>query len=262
MTRTLLALSVAVLAALPAAASARPDGSKPITPGVYSALTTVPQTTLDAVGVSKLSDPAQFTRMRLDGPALTRAGKPLVLSANLSWCPHCAANSWALGLALERFGSFTKLRTVDTGRFYSREAGGPKSMDNTKGLSFWHARYTSDYVAFTPVVLQDRRGRKVQTLTKAQTAALKFAGGGLPAVSFGGAIGTVGSGYGPEFLGGASSTPLEIAQAMHRPDDPIGRRVDSLANFFTAAICELTAGRPADVCTAGGTVAGQSELPK
>jgi hypothetical protein len=56
--------ALVVLAALPAGAVARSDGSKPITPAVLHALTSVPTGTLDAVGASKVSDPEQFGRQR------------------------------------------------------------------------------------------------------------------------------------------------------------------------------------------------------
>lgn len=256
-----LALLLAALAA-PASALARSDGSRPASKAVRAAVAGVPAATLDAIGVEKLSDPAQFGRQRLSGPALTRNGKPLVLTANLSWCAHCAANSWALAVALERFGSFARLRVVDTGTYYSRVKGGPVSMDHTKGLSFRGSGYRSSYVAFAQVVLQDREGRTVQKLTKSQTAALGFADGGLPAISFGGAVGTVGSGYGPEFLGGGANTALQVAGALNDTSGPIGPRVGSLANFFSAAICELTGGRPARVCGSPGVVAGRGKLPR
>jgi hypothetical protein len=48
----------------------------------------------------------------------------------------------------------------------------------------------------------------------------------------------------------AGKTWGQIASAMHDPSSPIARDVDGAANYFTAAICQVTGNRPASVCSA------------
>ena len=257
-TATLLAAAVSLFAA--ATAQARTDGSRPISIGVYSAITSVPAATLDAVGADNVAGPAQFGVARFSGKRLMKNGKPQFIAASLAWCPHCAANSWAITVALLRFGTFAKLRTIDTGTFFAKQGGKPP-FSHTKGLSFLNSGYESEYLTFTPIIAEDLKGETFQTPTKAQARALKFSKNGFPATNIGGLYGTVGSGYGPEYLRGAKLTHQQIANAIHKPSTAIAKRIGGLANFFSAAICELTGGQPADVCTSPGVQAGKAKLP-
>ena len=70
---------------------------------------TVPASTLAAVGIGTSSTQALKT---VTGPALTSGGKPEMLYIGAEWCPYCAAERWAMAVALERFGSFSPLRGV------------------------------------------------------------------------------------------------------------------------------------------------------
>ena len=45
------------------------------------------------------------------------------------------------------------------------------------------------------------------------------------------------------------------------PSSPIAKQVLGAANMMTAAICELTGGQPANVCTAPGVAAAAATLP-
>ena len=48
----------------------------------------------------------------------------------------------------------------------------------------------------------------------------------------------------------AGKTWSQIASAMQDPSSPIARDVVGAANYFTAAICQVTGNRPASVCSA------------
>jgi hypothetical protein len=48
---------------------------------------------------------------------------------------------------------------------------------------------------------------------------------------------------------------------LKNPNDPIARRVDSLANYFSAMICAMTNQQPGAVCTSAGVTAAQAQLP-
>jgi len=50
--------------------------------------------------------------MAVSGTPLTSSGKPEALYIGAEFCPYCALQQWRLGVALSRFGAFSKLRTV------------------------------------------------------------------------------------------------------------------------------------------------------
>jgi hypothetical protein len=195
------------------------------------------------------------------GSQLVRDGKPELLTMNLAWCPHCAANNWAVAVALSRFGKLTGLRVIDTGTYYCKlthESCNLKPSPcypHTHGLSFFGTSYHGALLSLGAIVIQDVRGRNLERPTKAENAALnpfdQF--GQTPAVDIGGAYGFVNSGYDPGAL--AHKTWSQIATSLADPHNPIARRIDGLANLFTAAICRVTNGRPSGVCSAKGVLA-------
>ena len=74
-------------------------------------VTSVPASTLDAVGDGSGAVTGQaHDDQRPD--ALTANGKPEMLYMGAEYCPYCAAERWAMIVALSRFGTFTGLATV------------------------------------------------------------------------------------------------------------------------------------------------------
>lgn len=244
-----------------AEAAHRTDGSTPAPAQIARLVTNVPVRTLNQVGAGDIYSPAFFNVLKLHGGLLTSHGKPELLTMNLAWCPHCAANSWALAVALSRFGSLTGLRLIDTGTYFCTlvsdacALGTNPCFPHTRGLSFFSAGYHSSYLSLAAVVLQDVHGRKLESPTRQENAALASFNpqGGAPAVDVGGAYGFLNAGYSPGTL--ARKTWSQIASGLASPHNPIARRVDGLANLFTAAICNATKGRPAGVCQSSGVVA-------
>jgi hypothetical protein len=264
--------AVAVLVALvvlpvsAAQASARDDGSIPAPPDIVQRVTSVPARTLNAVGAGRLSGRTVFTVSRLH-TALTRAGKPELVSMNLAWCPHCAADSWALAVALSRFGTLSGLRVINTGTYYCTLVHNPCNLTpgqcypNTHGLSFIDSRYKSRYLTFAPIVLQDVHGHNLERIPRRDVSALNAFDpqGHTPAVDVGGAFGFVNSGFSPGALAGLSWT--QIANRLANPHAAVAQHVDGVANVLTAAICGVTKDRPRAVCTSHGVIAaGQARL--
>lgn len=261
---TLVALVVLPLSA--AQASDHDDGSIPAPPNVVQRVTTVPVRTLNAVGAGRLSGRSVFTISTLHR-ALTRGGKPELLSMNLAWCPHCAANSWALAVALSRFGTLSGLRVINSGTYYCTVVHDPCNLTptpcypNTRGLSFIDSRYKSRYLTFAPIVLQDVHGHNLERIPRRDIPALQAFDpqGQTPAVDVGGAFGFVNSGFSPGALAGLSWT--QIANRLADPHAAVAQHVDGVANVLTAAICRVTKGRPRAVCTSHGVIAaGQARL--
>ena len=91
---------------------------------VVSGVTSVPASTLDKVGTGSGAVTAKPTT--ISGSALTANGKPEVLYMGAEYCPYCAAERWAMIVALSRFGTFSGLATV-----HSAAANGPAKPSPT-----------------------------------------------------------------------------------------------------------------------------------
>jgi hypothetical protein len=254
---------------VPAAqAATRSDGSVPAPAQIAQLVTSVPASTLNEVGAGDSRNPITspvFGISKGDGH-FTSDGKPEIATVELAWCPHCAANSWALAVALSRFGTFTGLREINTGTYYCKVDQDPcvlnpaQCFPYTHGLSFFGAHYQSRYISFAAIVEQDVNGHNLENPTRREERSLSTLHEGkvVPALDVGGAWGFQGSGYDPVAL--AHETWSQIATSLAKPHNPIARVVDGLANLWTAAICEVTKGRPGSVCKSRGVRAAAAAV--
>jgi hypothetical protein len=252
-----------------AQAIARSDGSVPAPAQVTQLVTSVPVSTLNRVGAGASFNPITSPLFGISERRghLTSDGKPEIVTMNLAWCPHCAANSWALAVALSRFGTLTGLREINSGTHYCQVAEDPCNLNPvscfpyTHGLSFIDARYSSRYISFAAIVLQDVKGRNLERLTRSEKQSIDTFDPhamAAPALDIAGAIGFLGPGYNPGTL--AHKTWSQIAGSLANPHNRIARRVDGLANLFTAAICRVTKGRPGNVCKSPGVRAADDAV--
>ncbi len=261
-----IVLGCAALLVLPGGeALAATDGSTPASPSIVRAVTHVSVRTLNAVGAGPIKanqgtqSSGALTITKLSGKS--RSGRlPILLAGELAWCPHCAANSWALAVALSRFGTLRGLRQIDTGTYFSTHTGASPRYDDIEGLSFYRARYSSKLLGLVDVTLQDLAGKPLQTLTAPQSADLgRFDTAGVfPAIDAGGRWGFVNSGFNPLDLHGQSAATI-TAHLAHG-SSVVGHDIDGLANVFTAAICSATGGKPHAVCASSGVKAGAKVL--
>jgi hypothetical protein len=189
-------------------------------------------------------------------------GKPEMVYLGAEYCPYCAAERWAMIAALSRFGTFTGLTTIVSAT--QNGAGNSEPYPATATWTFIHAKYTSSYVAFTPVELftnipdpSNGGYTTLQAATPAQQALAKkydaapyvpaADAGAIPFVDYGGRYLTVGASYDPGVLQGLTWT--QLATDLHDPSTPVAKGVLGTANFMTAALCELTGNQPATACT-------------
>jgi hypothetical protein len=270
--RIAVVLVASLFVMVPAAQAAqRSDGSVPAPAQVTQLVTNVPVSTLNRVGIGDSRNPITSPGFGISKGAahFTSDGKPEILTMELAWCPHCAANSWALAVALSRFGTFTGLGEINTGTHYCKVAEDPCNLNPvscfpfTDGLSFLGARYESPYISFAAVVLQDVNGRNLEKPTRHEQSSLKrlHLQGTAPALDVGGAWGFEGSGYDPGAL--AHQSWSQIALSLAEPHNRLARQIDGLANLFTGAICSATKGRPGSVCSSPGVrAAADAVFPK
>jgi Domain of unknown function (DUF929) len=262
-------VAASLVVMVPAAQAAdRSDGSVPAPAQISQLVTSVPASTLNQVGAGDSRNPItspDFGISKRDGH-FTSGGKPEVVSVDLAWCPHCAANSWALAVALSRFGTLTGLGEINTGTHFCKVAEDPCNLNPlfcfpyTHGLSFLGAVYRSPYISFASIALQDVNGRNLQKPTRREERSLTTVHlrGVSPALDVAGAWGFNGSGYDPGTL--AHKTWSQIAGSLANPHSRIARQVDGLANLFTAAICTATKGRPGNVCKSRGVQAAAAAV--
>ena len=178
----------------------------------------------------------------VSGSALLGAtGKPEVLYIGAEFCPYCAAERWAVIVALSRFGTWSGLKTTSS-----------SSSDvyaNTPTFTFHGATYTSSYIDFRGVETSDRNQKPLETPTQAEQDLMsKYdSGGSIPFVDFGNRYAFTGATYSPDLLGGLSWQ--QVADAIKDGGSTQARAIVGSANLMTAAICRMTPSAAPAVCS-------------
>ncbi len=219
--------------------------------------TNVPASVLDAVGRGTAANPP----VGISGaPALTSAGKPELVYIGYDWCPYCAAQRWALVVALSRFGTFNGLGLT--------QSASDDVYPSTNTFTFATMKYSSPYLAFSAVEMQDANRKPLQAPTAEQQHLLAVydeppyvpaaAAGGIPFLDFGGKYVLNGSSFDPQSLSGKSWT--QIAAVLSDPSSSIAKGVNGSANVLTAALCTLTGQQPSGVCSSKAVTEAKGAL--
>ena len=230
---------------------------------LVNTVTSVPASTLNAVGAG--SGAINNVPIKINGPALTANGKPEMLYMGAEYCPYCAAQRWAMIVALSRFGTFSGLATVHSASVSG--AGSSEPYPNTPTWTFVNAKYSSPYLTFTSVEMNTNipdpstgSYTTLQTPTTAQQALItkwdkqpyipsSEPAGSIPFLYFGGQSMIVGTSPAQnEALSGLNWN--QIAADLHNPSSAVAKAEDAEANYITAAICKMTGNQPASACTA------------
>ena len=229
---------------------------------VVSQVTSVPASTLDKIGSGSGQVTGKIQTVTGATP-LTANGKPEMLYMGAEYCPYCAAERWAMIVALSRFGTFSGLSTVHSASVNG--AGAAEPFPNTPTWTFANASYTSQYLSFTSVEMQTNipdsttgSYTNLQTPTSAQNALLvKYDAppyvsaankGAIPFIYFGGKYVSIGASYDAGVLAGLSWS--KIASDLSDPNSTVAKAIGGTANYITAAICKMTGNQPASACTA------------
>jgi hypothetical protein len=202
----------------------------------------VPASTLDAVG----SPSADGLPSAISGTSILKGqdGKPLVTYVGAEYCPYCAAERWALAVALSRFGSFANLSAT--------HSASADVYPNTQTLSFYGSSYSSPFVDFQAVEeatneVVNGSYQALQTPTAAQGALMsKYdSAGSIPFLDIANKYVVTGASFSPQVLQGLSRE--QIAAQLSEPSSPVAQAIDGTANDITAAICNVTGNQPSSV---------------
>jgi thiol-disulfide isomerase/thioredoxin len=221
-------------------------------------LTTVPAATLESVG-SGTAYPKSVSPV--SAPPLTSAGKPEVLYIGAEYCPYCAAERWAMAVALSRFGTLSGLHGI--------HSSSSDVYASTPSVTFYQSHYTSKYLTFTPVEEETTNESTPLQKPTAQQSALAAkddnppyttsqGANAIPFIDFGGKYLVHGAQYNPQLLHG--QTWAAVAAALHDGTSQIAQGADGAANMITAAICKMTGDQPSSVCTSPAIRAAQGQL--
>jgi Domain of unknown function (DUF929) len=236
--------------------SATADPGTIALPASVTAALKVPTATLDQVGASSAAVPP--TKINGGGAALRSAdGKLEVTYVGAEYCPYCAAERWALAVALSRYGTFSNL------------AGTHSASDdvypNTQTLSFYGSTYSSSYVNFRSVeeATNQRNGAtygSLQSPTAAETAQMNRydSQGSIPFIDIGNKYVVVGASFSPQVLQGLSKD--QIAAQLSDPSSPVAQAIDGAANDITGAISSLGGPQPSGVANSAAVAAIAKKL--
>ena len=215
---------------------------KPPTPDttakILTTITNLPISELDTVGQGSANNLIK----PVSGSTLTGAGgKPEVLYIGAEYCPYCAAQRWAMIVALSRFGTFTGLQTVTS--------SSNDIYPDTVTFTFRSATYTSQYIDFRAVETLDRDQNALQTPSASDKAVLNRydSGGTIPFLDFGNRYASTGAYYTPDVIGGMSW--LAVADSLQQADSSQAKAIIGSANLMVAAICKMTSDQPSSACS-------------
>jgi thiol-disulfide isomerase/thioredoxin len=219
----------------------------PASPAVLSDLYGVSTSTLNTVGsgAAGIASPTSIS----GGAPLTLNGKPEILYMGAEFCPYCAAERWAMIVALDKFGNFTGIQYM--------ESDPTDVYPNTPTFTFVNATYSSSYIAFVTVEETDRNQAPLQTATAQETTLLQTydTGGSIPFVDFANAYAITSASYIPTALrtgqnpSGAPYNWTQIAPQLNTASSVFAQNIDGTANRIISAICKVDGGSPASICT-------------
>lgn len=268
-------VAVLVIVKLSSSSSNGGGGSKnfqPATPAVVSAVTSIPESVYNTVGITSSVASVSAPTLPKGQPALKWPSStlPAVFYYGAEYCPYCAAERWAFIAALSRFGTWGNLGNMTS--------SSTDVFPNTPTMTFAKATYSSPYVAVHAVEAYanyyNAAGTAWATLMTptAQELALvnKYdshtffpsiqagQGGSIPFLDFGNQALIAGSSYSPSVLSG--QTRDQIAAGLSDASNPATQAIVATANYMTASICHIDGGKPGSVCTSAGVKAAAKAL--
>jgi hypothetical protein len=238
-----IALVLAVVAGLVVAATVTSgattaEGSETEAPAaVVTEVTTLPPRVLSRIGVGHEITPLQPVNA---GAPLSIDGRAGVVFVSEESCPFCAAERWAVVIALSHFGTWSRLGATTS--------SSTDVYPSTATFSFRDASYSSRYLALRTTELTDNAGHPLQPLTSLDTSLLDRydvppyvnsadQSGAVPFLDIDNHYVLAGAQYDPQVLAGLSIR--QVAAQLDDPASPVAKAIDGSANVLIAAIEHL-----------------------
>jgi hypothetical protein len=204
---------------------------------VVTDVTTLAPRVLSRIGVGTEITPLEPVNA---GAPLTIGGRAGVVFVSEESCPFCAAERWAVVIALSHFGTWSHLGATTS--------SSTDVYPSTATFSFRDASYTSRYLALRTTELTDNAGHPLQALTSLDTRLLDRydvppyvnsadQSGAVPFLDIDNHYVLAGAQYDPQVLAGLSIR--QIAAQLDDPASPVAKAVDGSANVLIAAIEHL-----------------------
>lgn len=234
-----LAIVVALVVVKLTAAPAHRTASESMAPAtIVQQVTTVPAATLAQVGPGQAV--TLLEKVKNPAPLLTMNGKPAVVFISEESCPFCAAERWAVTVALSQFGTWSQLGIT--------KSSATDIYPNTATLSFRTARYRSADLTLSTTELADNAGHALQPQTALDSRVIASydvppyvnsvdQSGAVPFLDIGNQYVLAGAQYNPQVLAGLSAA--QIARQLSTPSSPVAQAVDGAAKVIVAAINQV-----------------------
>jgi hypothetical protein len=234
-----LAIVVALVAVKLTASPTHRTASESIAPAaLVRQVTTVPAATLAQVNQGQAT--TLLEKVNKPGPLLTLDGKPAVVFVSEESCPFCAAERWAVTVALSHFGTWSQLGIT--------RSSATDVYPNTATLSFRAARYRSAELALSTTELTDNVGQPLQPQTQLDARLIASydvppyvnsvdQSGAVPFLDIGNQFVLAGAQYNPQVLAGLSAA--QIASQLSNSSSPVAQAIDGSAKVIIAAIDQV-----------------------
>jgi hypothetical protein len=201
-------------------------------------VTTVPAAILARVSPGQAATLLQ--KVKAPSPLLTLGGKSAVVFVSEESCPFCAAERWALTVALSHFGTWSQLGIT--------RSSATDIYPNTATLSFRAAHYRSVTLTLSTTELTDNVGRPLQPQTQLDARLIGRydvppyvnsvdQSGAVPFLDIGNQYILAGAQYDPQVLAGLSAA--QIAAQLGTPSSPVAQAIDGSADVIIAAIDQV-----------------------
>jgi Domain of unknown function (DUF929) len=234
-----LAIVAALVAVKLTASPVHRTASESVAPAaVVREVTTVPAATLAQMSPGQATTLLQT--VRTPGPLLTLDGKPAIVFVSEESCPFCAAERWALTVALSHFGTWSQLGIT--------RSSATDIYPNTATLSFRAARYRSAELTLRTTELTDNVGHPLQPQTQLDARLVASydvppyvnsvdQSGAVPFLDIGNRYILAGAQYNPQLLAGLSAA--QIASQLSNPSSPVAQAIDGAAKVIITAIDQV-----------------------
>ena len=182
--------------------------------------------------------------------ALMDGGKPEIVYIASEYCPFCAAQRWALVMALSKFGTFSGL--------HGTSSSSTDVNPSTPTFTFYGSKFTSKYVSFVPVETETNTGAKLEAPTPAEVSLLdkwdappyvssSQQSGSIPFLYMSGRYVQIGAQYDAGALSGMQFA--KAATYLTSNANATAKGAMAAAGYLVGDLCALTRGQPAPVCS-------------